>query len=368
MKKTKYNLAFFSVCFFILLIHYCIVNGLEKLTLSTFFDPECLTRPLSECKDVYIPTKCLGMPSGHVEIATILGCFLYVSKYISPIVLIGLIGGTCLQRILTQRHTFVQTIVGIVFGLFYASIYLSIQPYQCIVVCIMWIVLYLQILMWKIQEKLSKPIPVWVDPTMIRSINIKRNVPYSLKFLSILSCSFQQDRLMFMEWKELETYLDQVVDQIQKTNLPFDAVVGIKTGGAIISDYISYKLGIKNYKIKVSKDIHKCNKTPKDSIKHYINMYYSQNENENENENKYVICEGIEDDLSGKNVILIDENVSSGTTMNTSIDYLISKQVNMVYPTSIMSCINPTSHPFYKLNTILITDYMPAVWSWGYDN
>ena len=50
---------------------------------------------------------------------------------------------------------------------------------------------------------------------------------------------------------ELENYLDIIVERIRNSGKHYDAVVGIKTGGAIISDYVSLKLGLPNYKIKL---------------------------------------------------------------------------------------------------------------------
>ena len=82
-----------------------------------------------------------------------------------------------------------------------------------------------------------------------------------------------------------------------------------------------------------------------------------------------MICEGINDDLKNKNIILIDELVSSGNTMNFAIDYLLSKNVTTIYPTSIVSSIKNTDliHNF-KLNYILYFEYAVFVFPWGYDN
>jgi len=81
---------------------------------------------------------------------------------------------------------------------------------------------------------------------------------------------------------------------------------------------------------------------------------------------EYTICEGIEDNLEGKNIILVDELVSTGKTMEESYNYLKEqKYANIVYPT----CIG-----FYKSNykgslhiNNILNDIV-LIWPWGYDN
>ena len=97
-------------------------------------------------------------------------------------------------------------------------------------------------------------------------------------------------------------------------------MIGIKTGGAIISDYISNALQIPNYKIKLTREKYKCNKKSSHVFDDIIHRSILNNHS------NYTICEGIEDNLEGKNVILIDEMVYSGTTMIESIQYLKEKK------------------------------------------
>jgi hypoxanthine phosphoribosyltransferase len=365
MKKNKFQYVVF-VFLFLALVHYCYINGLEKILFSIYANSTLLRRPTPVCETVHNPsTLCLGMPSGHVEIVTILGSALYHYNLISLVVWFLLIVGICLQRILTHRHTFLQTMVGILFGLFYSYVYLSTKNnLHLILLCVFFIFLYMNICLLKLNELLSEKIPEWVDRNMLESIEKKKNVPYYLKCISVFLCSFQQDRFLFIGWKDLEMYLDKIVDNIKKTGISFHAVVGIKTGGAIVSDYISRKLNLPNYKIKITDTLYKCNKTPNDCVQNYVQKYVIKNVNKTE----YSICQEIQDNLSGKNVILIDECVSSGETMNRSIDYLISKEVNTVYPVTIISTPDSTPHPIFKLNTIIKTGYFPMVWAWGYDN
>jgi uracil phosphoribosyltransferase len=76
----------------------------------------------------------------------------------------------------------------------------------------------------------------------------------------------------------------------------------------------------------------------------------------------------IPENLSKKNIILIDESVASGGTIRKSIDYLFDeKGVSSIYATCIytnkeMNYRNVQLHPQGQTNHICF------IWPWGYDN
>lgn len=194
------------------------------------------------------------MPSGHAEIATIICFILYKLNCIPLINMIIIIYFICLQRIITNKHTLLQTIIGVLFGLFYSNIYFKLGlSYKSIIVALLFVFIYASNIIYKIDNKLNKKIPNWINKTMLKDIQKKKDVIYIYKVGAIICASIYQEKILFISWKKLEYYLDIIIKNIQKTNIKYDAIVGIKTGGAIISDYISKKLNIKNYKIKISK-------------------------------------------------------------------------------------------------------------------
>jgi hypoxanthine phosphoribosyltransferase len=73
-----------------------------------------------------------------------------------------------------------------------------------------------------------------------------------------------------------------------------------------------------------------------------------------------MVCEGIEQ-IHG-NVLLIDECVGSGGTMETIIHYLHEKGATQVIAKTI------TSPSIIKIDSVIKREYTPAVWPWGYDN
>lgn len=347
------------------IIHYCLINGSEKIIFDLFSsDKKIKLRPNEKCyKTRNFPTYCLGMPSGHTEITTIIMFILYKLNYVSLQNTNLIIGLMCLQRIITKKHTLLQTLVGILLGIIYANIYLKVGlSYKSILLALLFVFIYVNIIINKIDNQLKEKIPDWVDKSMIKYIEDKKNVSYNVKFVSILSAPIRQETFLFLSWKDLEHYLDIIINNIKKTNIKYDAVVGIKTGGAIISDYISSKLNLKNYKIKVSNKKYNCNKSSKHFFDSYFNTYIKKQKSE------YITCEGINDNLENKNVILIDEEVSSGQTMNAAIEYLLTKKVNMIYPTTIIAMSDITLINNLKLKSILHHPDFNPVWCWGYDN
>ena len=360
-KKNNTTAIIFAI-FFILLYHFFIQNGLEKIFCETYIDYNLIKRPLDTCSNNWNgqSTKCIGMPSGHAESITIVSLLLYFYKLIPLWLSLLLIFIFSIQRIISNMHTLIQVLAGITIGFIYFNIYkfFNLSIYSSVFVFIIGFILSLLVVN-KLNKEVYKPLPDWVDPKMLPSIQKKRDTDMYIKVLSIYANAIFQNRT-FISWHKLENYLDIIVEKIKNSGQNYDAVVGIKTGGAIISDYISQKLNLPNYKVKLSRKEYNCNKQPHNTINDIINKQILPNLGE------YIMCEKINDDLKGKNVILIDELVSSGKTMQETIKYLKSeKKVNNIYPTTISFY-----EKMYKQDTII--DYaineIVFVWPWGYDN
>ena len=359
--KTINKNYIIAMIFVIAIYDHFTLNGLEKMCVGACFDYNVVKRPLPLClKKENITVKCLGMPSGHAQTITVVALLLYTYKLISFATCAFLITIVSLQRVIMEKHTCGQVLAGIIIGLFYSYIYISNQLSPTCIIYILGITILLVFtIMYKIEQHLYTPIPEWVDTNMISSIQKKRNSPLYLKFAYILANLVLHGR-SFMTWTELEEYLDSLIEKIKQTHINFDGVVGIKTGGAIISDYVSKKMNIPNYKIKLSRKEYNCDKKPIDIFNDIYERLFIGNLGD------YTLCEGIHTDLQGKNIILIDEMVTTGKTMDEAIMYLKNdKNVNIVCPT----CVSFSKQRFlFDFDLIHVLNGGTCVWPWGYDN
>jgi hypoxanthine phosphoribosyltransferase len=119
-------------------------------------------------------------------------------------------------------------------------------------------------------------------------------------------------------------------------------------------------LGLKNYKINLSRKEYNCEKQPGQFMDDMVKKQFSNKTNE------YVVCEGINDNLEGKNIILIDEMVSTGKTMEECCNYLKKqKNVNIIYPASIALY---KYRYMKKIHINNVINQTVMIWPWGYDN
>ena len=121
MYKSPSYFAIFLLI--VVLYHYYIQNNVEKQFCLEYFGYNNIKRPLSG--NIMSSSGDLGMPSGSAESGTIMFSLLYFYGYISLPVSIILIFIVSLQRVLKQRHTIAQVIVGTICGLIYSYIYKS---------------------------------------------------------------------------------------------------------------------------------------------------------------------------------------------------------------------------------------------------
>jgi hypoxanthine phosphoribosyltransferase len=360
MIKYKINIIFIIIL--ISIYHYFINNGLEKIFTQTFFNYFYVKRPLPLCNKELNFNRlfCIGMPSGHSETFSVFSFLLYFYKFIPFWLCLIIILLISIQRVFSKMHTIYQVIIGCFLGFIYSIIYkkFNLSIIGFLIVFLIGFTFAL-LSMLKIDALVNGYIPYWVDKNMIENIKKKQNAPFYIKISSLYINSIIQD-YTYISWNELEKYLDIIINNIKKSGINYDAVVGIKTGGAIISDYISLKLNLPNYKIKLSRNEYNCDKKSSDTINDIIKKNIIHDFGE------FNICEKINDNLEGKNIILIDELVSSGTTIENAYAYLKNyKFVNYIYPT----CIS-----FYdikykgKININYVFKGTVFIWPWGYDN
>lgn len=361
MRKFTFNkknmLLFFNFVFLLLFLFVCfsfIINPIEKKIYQLCFGNS--ERPLEKCKSSN-DFECFGMPSGHTELATIISLMLYSKKYISLFVACIIIFIFAMQRIVTSRHSITQVIAGFVLGLLYSLIFVKLYKNLYIIIFIILLSFVLSCIYIAIINKKIKEYPDWVlsDSSLEPILKKKYNVPFYAKFSDALFLS------RYIEWKELENNMDVLISKIKQSRTNFDAVVGIKSGGAILSKYIANKLGLKCYYIKISDKDDGCDKKIFASAINYGIKKLTNTQKE------YTICEGISENLMGKKILLIDEQIASGNTMKNAIDYLYNtKNVSFVLPCTIY--LNSNQKIINSSEILYIFKHKNYIWSWGFDN
>ncbi len=119
------NTQLFTVIILLGMYHFYIHSRLEKSFSQRYFDYDLVKRPLLKCKgpenSSYL--KCIGMPSGHAETASVVSCLLYFNKIIPLWLCLLIISTVSIQRVITDMHSLSQVIVGATLGYIYAFIY-----------------------------------------------------------------------------------------------------------------------------------------------------------------------------------------------------------------------------------------------------
>jgi membrane-associated phospholipid phosphatase len=149
MYKSPIYFAIFL--FIVFYYHYYIQNNIEKRLCLEYFGYNNVKRPLSG--NTMFSSGDLGMPSGHSEAGTIMFLLLYFYGYISLPVSIILILCVISQRVLKERHTVAQVLVGTICGIIYSYIYKSynLSIFSFLIVFLISIVLTV-LIYYKIRE------------------------------------------------------------------------------------------------------------------------------------------------------------------------------------------------------------------------
>lgn len=345
--------------FFLLLIHVGLTNAFEKLLTQQWFGS--LRRPCLSCKELDT-FACLGMPSGHAETVVVVISMLVLRNVISIPVGLVVVLAVCLQRVIAYRHTVKQVLVGGTLGLAYAGLYYLLRKDQYILaVSVAISITMLLLIVMIVDKKVHEPFPTWVDPSLYKSMYKKQASHLPNKICHVLSVLARPSFALFCSWSQLEKHLDTIVESVRHQNI--DAVVGIKTGGAIITKYVAEKLGLPYHYIKTSADIWKCDKKAINTFQDVVEKVLLKKKR------RYIICEPIDVDLRGKNILVLDELIYSGVTLTSVRDYLLEdKGVNSVKLATVVIYEPKETYVAKGLDILTATANKYFIWPWGFDN
>ena len=195
----------------IALFHFFILNYLEKI-LYHLYNPNIR-------KDILI--KYLNIPFRLIEVSTIIALLLYYKKYIKLQTVLFIIIVLCLYRIIIDKHSYFAIIISVLFGFFYSYIYgLTGISLKSLLVAFSFYFLYIFLCIIKLNKLMNDSTPDWVDNSLKYIITKKQNVSNTSKLLHITlgSLWINQNYLLYCDWKHLESNLDKLINEIQKTN------------------------------------------------------------------------------------------------------------------------------------------------------
>ena len=354
MRKQKH---YWFLIIYLAFFMFFITNPYFKYLMNEILGFEYCKRPLETCKDTSPILSCIGFTSRYTEVMTVITLLLYTFKLISLPVAVLVIMLTGLIRIIYNMNTLTQVIGGFIMGIIYFYIYKLLQ-FKPIVFLVPFIVIFITvtIIILILETKLSKPIPKWVDPRMIKTINTKKNVSLISKYSHIITAPYL-DFQLYISWEEIEKRMDKLIDKLG--NRKFDCIVGIKSGGAIIAPYMANKMNLPYFTIKLSDKKYSCNKNMYDILDEFV-------VNGKQSDEEYKLCHTTIENIAGKRILLVDEIISSGKTTSETIKYLMNKKNALsVYPVCIVTNLNKYRYDFdyeYTSNHSII------VWPWGYEN
>ena len=230
----------------ICVLHFLIINPLEKLSFLLYKN-NIKNINIYRPKQINYGNKLfnnLGMPSGHSEIIVILCILLYIKYNFDIKFLILLILLTGLERIISKNHTIFQVIIGYLFGIFYGMIYIKNPNYVYLIIPIIILLMFIQF------ENNKYNIPKYIDNELLEIIKSKYNINIFIKITEIIYMLFKYILLnnetynIYYNWEILENDMDKLIDKIINSIdiNKIDYIVGIKSGGAIITSYIAKKL------------------------------------------------------------------------------------------------------------------------------
>ena len=341
-------------------VHFWLINPMTKLLVSLgFVGMPSIYRPSDKCllEAERKRFECLGFPSGHVEIATIICGLLYmhIENVIGMIAAVVIVGLVAFQRVVSKKHTLVQVGFGLFFGVLYTALYVALRtPWLMVFMSLVIGVGFAVIATIIIDRKLKhEDVPAWVDKHLYPIIEKKQNIAFHEKVAHVMSMGALQHYVLSSSWPDLEKDMDKLLERVPDSRR-FEAVVGIKSGGAFLSTYAAMKMGVPNHWVKMTAG--ECNKSVAKANFVHATKHVVKNRD-------YKLCEAIEADLRGKRILLLDENLDTGGTMRACKDYLLNEKGALEVVTAALCSLKQSD-----VVDVFLYDTNTVIWPWGYDN
>jgi uncharacterized protein len=110
-----------------------------------------------------------------------------------------------------------------------------------------------------------------------------------------------------ISWNQIDKYCDKITNDIKKAKISFDIIVSVGRGGMIPARILSDRLNI--YDIQLFP----------------IRLYKTVNQRNNK-----PTMGNLSVDIQGKNILLVDDILDSGVSIESTINYMNSKKPNSI--------------------------------------
>lgn len=204
-------------------------------------------------------------------------------------------------------------------------------------------------------ESAPVEIPEWFDPALAALLQRKKNRKRAGLHLFDLLIFHGLERLVKpkdwsytrpVAWKELEGWMQQDCERIQATGFVPDLIVGIKSGGAFIANFMAKCLGVRDVRYL--------------QVKYYSPLLGSTVLSFlTRSLRKAQLQVDAPIPVEGKRILLVDDQIYTGHTINTARDWLLKQGAAAIHTYCLISA-RETADYCYRTGRL---NYVP----WGDD-
>lgn len=207
--------------------------------------------------------------------------------------------------------------------------------------------------LWKYIE--TQPLPDWFDSSLLPLLNkkIAEKKNYNVNKLNYMyAFASQNGRLGDASWKHVEDLSRLACARIPEGER-FDLVVGIKSGGALVANFIASLLGrLPVQYIKISK--YGKALTNIDRMKVYFQPAKKNTAELSEIPDKH--------HFEGKRILIVDDQTATGHTLEKAKAALMANGAQSVKSLCLTSLMNPSKADYYGFDGFVLC------WAWGIDS
>jgi len=169
-------------------------------------------------------------------------------------------------------------------------------------------------------------VPEWFDPALLDLLNRKRHRKrWGLYFFDTLVLWLMEllvrpngwSYVKPITWSDLEAMMEQDCQCIQSSGFAPNLIIGVKSGGAFIANFIAKRLGIPNVQY-----VHVTYYSPifGSTVLAFITRFLRKP--------RFRIERPI--DVEGKRVLLVDDQIYTGRTLRAASDWLVQNGVHEI--------------------------------------